>query len=98
MSGEMSFPVERMREIAQRILSSTDDLLGQTQSQMQQVFDATSGAPSVIRAILDEVLSDVFRDVTTLLEQRRQLGQNLMQAAEMAEQTEQDVMQSFEQQ
>ncbi len=98
MSGEMSFPVERMREIAQRILSSTDELLGQTQNQMQQVFDTTSGAPSVIRAILDEVLSDVFRDVTTLLEQRSQLGQNLMQAAEMAEQTEQDVMQSFEQQ
>jgi|SRR5579862_2536027 len=98
MSGEMSFPVERMREIAQRIISSTEDLQGQTQSQRQQLFDATSGAPGIIRAILDEVLSDVLRDVMTLLEQRSQLGQNLMQAAEMAEQTEQGVVQSFEQQ
>jgi hypothetical protein len=84
-----------MRVVAQRIITSTEDMSGHTNRQWQQVMRSLEGAPDSVRSALLAVLDDISRDLKILLEERQSLGTNLLRGAEQAEQHDQAIAASL---
>lgn len=93
--GEISFPLDLMRETAQQITSETQQLSTETSSSWGFIQRDMDLLPGTVEAQLREKLGSLQQQITQLLMLRQQLGERLATAADEMQALDNRIAQNF---
>lgn len=91
MSNKISFPFDNMRQVAQQIISESETLASESASRIQQLNATNSSLPASMQGNFSELFGQIQRNMSQVLALRLSIGQTLVQAADLAQATEQAI-------
>ncbi len=93
--GEISLPTDTLRSAAQKIIADTNTLSDETAAHWSQIRSHASELPWLISEVLNGFFMPVQQNFTQILTLRKDIGQKLSQAADMADTLENYIASSF---
>ncbi len=93
--SEISLPIDRMKEIAQQIISDADSLANDTIGYRNRIHNTSTGLPGTMQETVSNFLTPMHESLMQMLLLRQSIGEELGKAADLATEEEDAITGAF---